>query len=194
MPRRVYAYAHSPEWEPLNQLATLGALAVAASVAVFVGNVFVSLRRGMQATDNPWQGATLEWATSSPPPLYNFARIPVIASRDPLWDENEPAEVVGLPTQVRSLLVTHAVDARPDLVGLLPEPSIWPFWAAIAVTLMFIGTIFTPWALVWGAIPVAITLTGWFWPKRGETEKHREIEVKPGDEQAPELRPIEARP
>ena len=44
---------------------------------------------------------------------------------------------------------------------------------------MFIASIFTPWGIVWGAIPVTIALIGWFWPTKSETAEHSELEVKP---------------
>jgi len=77
------------------------------------------------------------------------------------------------------VLVTHLHDATPDHVSIMPSPSIWPFLAAIATSLLFIGTVFTPWALVWGSIPVAITLIGWFWPTSHDTKEMREIERSP---------------
>jgi cytochrome c oxidase subunit 1 len=55
-------------------------------------------------------------------------------------------------------------EARPELRESSPTPTIWPLWAAIAVGGTFLGSIFTPWAVVWGALPIAITLIGWFWP------------------------------
>ena len=58
--------------------------------------------------------------------------------------------------------ITHG---RADLRETSPEPSIWPFMAAIAATILFVGSMFTPWALVWGSVPLAVTLIGWFWPK-----------------------------
>jgi cytochrome c oxidase subunit 1 len=102
-----------------------------------------------------------------------------------LWEKDFPVAVVrGLPEKVRTALVTHLHDAQPDHVTVLPTPSVWPLLAALATTAMFIGSIFTPWALVWGSIPVAITLIGWFWPREDETRLHCEIEVKPDEEQA----------
>jgi cytochrome c oxidase subunit 1 len=83
------------------------------------------------------------------------------------------------------LLVTRAHDAEPDHVSPDPGPTIWPFWSAVTVTLLFVGSIFTPWALVWGAIPVSIALIGWFWPKRDEVELMRRTEVKPDEAQPP---------
>ncbi|HUQ12615.1 MAG TPA: cytochrome c oxidase subunit I [Steroidobacteraceae bacterium] len=180
MPRRIYTYSEASGWQGLNLLSTLGALTIAASMLVFGVNVLRSWRRGQAAPDNPWRASGLEWATSSPPPSYNFAELPTVASRTPLWDADfPPATVTGLPEKVRSALVTHVHDAEPDHVEILPGPSVWPFLAAIATTLMFIGTVFTPWALPIGSIPIAITLIGWFWPSADEAETLREIEVPP---------------
>jgi cytochrome c oxidase subunit I+III len=191
MPRRVYTYPASAGWEGLNLLSTAGAITVAVSVLVFIVNVWRSRRAGERAANDPWGASGLEWATPSPPPPYNFERIPVVRSRDPLWEPDYPAaEIVGLPDVVRSTLVTRLHDAEPDHVYVLPDPSIWPFLAALATTGMFIWSVFTPWGLTWGAIPLTITLIGWFWPKRDETRRTCEAEVKPqeGDARAEELR------
>jgi cytochrome c oxidase subunit 1 len=76
--------------------------------------------------------------------------------------------VVGLRSDRRDVLVTSVLDAEPDHRSLFPEPSIWPLLTALATTGLFIGSIFTPWAVVIGAVPVFIALTGWFWPKTGD--------------------------
>jgi cytochrome c oxidase subunit 1 len=193
MTRRIYTYTAESGWGPLNLLATVGAVIIATSMIVFAVNVIRSLRAGAVADANPWGGTTLEWATSSPPPHCGFERIPVVESRQPL--RHAPLSyVVGLPTQVRSLLVTRLHDGEPDHAAQDPEPTIWPFIAAVATTGLFISTIFTPWGLVWGAIPVTIALIGWFWPTKRETDKLNEIEVKPQSGQPPELRAAEAQP
>jgi cytochrome c oxidase subunit I+III len=183
MPRRVYTYSAANGWEGLNLLSTIGAFTVAASMLVFAWNILASLRRGEPAANNPWRAAGLEWAAGSPPAPYNFADIPVIASRTPLWETDFPVTIVtGLPESVRTVLVTRLHDAEPDHIGVMPMPSVWPLLAAVATTVLFIGTVFTPWALVWGSVPVAITLVGWFWPREDETRKHRAIERKPAAE------------
>ena len=76
--------------------------------------------------------------------------------------------MTGLKDDKREVLITSVLDAEPDHRTEFPEPSIWPFLAAIAVSGTFIGSIFTPWAVVVGSVPVAITLVAWFWPKAGE--------------------------
>jgi hypothetical protein len=62
------------------------------------------------------------------------------------------------------VLVTTLVDAEPSYIQNSPAASLWPLIAALTVSVMFVGSIFTPWALVWGPIPMAVALTLWFWP------------------------------
>jgi hypothetical protein len=68
------------------------------------------------------------------------------------------------------------LDAEPDHKELMPDPSIWPLLAAVATTGLFVGSIFTPWAVPIGAVPVTIALIGWFWPKREEHQEQIEAE------------------
>jgi cytochrome c oxidase subunit I+III len=180
MPRRVYTYAPNMGWNELNALASLGALTIAISMVLFLVNVIRSYRGGVPAGDNPWGASTLEWATTSPPPVYNFARIPIVGGREPLWEAGGiQGRIDGLAIDPPENLVTHVLDAAPDHRLGYPKPSIWPFIAAIATTVLFIGSIFNPWAIVWGSVPVAIALTAWFWPKKGETEESLARERKP---------------
>ncbi len=90
MPRRVYTYMPGRGWEIYNMVATAGAVVMAISFLVFYWNLFVSLRSGQPAGDDPWDAWTLEWATTSPPAEYNFAVLPVVSSRRPLWDVKHP--------------------------------------------------------------------------------------------------------
>ena len=169
MPRRVYTYPPNIGWDALNLVSTIGAFLMALGVLWFLVNALVAMRRGAIAGSNPWNGATLEWATSSPPQPYNFAHIPIVSSRTPLWDEPHDLPVItGLRVDERETLLTTVIDAVPDLREPSPEPSIWPLVAGLATTGLFVGSIFTPWAVIWGAIPVAIALIAWFWPKPGE--------------------------
>jgi cytochrome c oxidase subunit I+III len=165
MPRRIYTYPADAGWATLNLISSLGALLLAAGGLALVANVMRSYAWGPLAGDNPWHADTLEWATSSPPPVYNFLHPPVVEGRHALWDRTAEAPVViGLRTDRREVLVTDVMDAEPSSRYEFPAPSIWPFLAAVATSAMFIGSIFTAWAVPIGAIPVAITLIGWFWP------------------------------
>jgi cytochrome c oxidase subunit 1 len=86
MPRRIADYANNVGWNEWNMAATIGGFMIAASMLPFLWNVFISLRNGKVAGDDPWEGNTLEWATSSPPPPYNFDHLPEIRSERPVFD------------------------------------------------------------------------------------------------------------
>jgi heme/copper-type cytochrome/quinol oxidase subunit 1 len=125
-----------------------------------------SLLRDREAPPNPWDAASLEWAAPSPPPPYNFPHIPVVDSRTPLWDAGEKMSVVhGLRVEDRELLLTSVIDAVPDVREPSAEPSSWPLIAAAAITVMFVSSIFSPWAVLFGAVPATVALIAWFWPK-----------------------------
>jgi len=172
MPRRVYSYPAGMGLELPNLLSSIGSMVVAVAVLLFVINMVVSLRGGLKAAPNPWGAPSLEWATSCPPPKYNFPHIPVVDSRTPLWDAGEKMSVVhGLRVEERELLLTTVMHAKPDLREPSAEPSIWPFIATLATTVMFVSSIFSPWAVVIGAMPVIIALTAWFWPKSPAPER-----------------------
>ena len=164
MPRRVYTYPAGLGWDELNLISSIGAFIFAAGVLVFVGNMIWAMRRGPEAGADPWGASGLEWATASPPAPHNFAHIPVVNDATPLWSPRR--EVAhGLRVEDREMLLTTVFEARPDLREPSPMPTLWPLIAAAATTVMFISSIFTPWAIVIGGIPVAAALIAWFWPK-----------------------------
>ena len=92
MPRRVYTYEPGRGWDIWNLLATIGVVFQAAGILIFVGNLLSSYFRGKSAGSDPWDAWTLEWSTDSPPPAYNFALIPSVRSRRPLWDLKHPED------------------------------------------------------------------------------------------------------
>ena len=92
MPRRIYTYEPGLGWDIWNLICTIGVFFQIAGTAVFVGNLLWSCFRGKAAGNDPWDAWTLEWSTSSPPVEYNFARIPVVKSRRPLWDIKHPED------------------------------------------------------------------------------------------------------
>jgi cytochrome c oxidase subunit I len=92
MTRRTWTYPDLPGWGIMNLISTIGAFILAFAMLVFVWNIFISLRSGQIAGDNPWDAWTLEWATTSPPPVHNFDRLPPLRSRRPLYDVNHPED------------------------------------------------------------------------------------------------------
>jgi cytochrome c oxidase subunit 1 len=92
MPRRIYTYEPGRGWDIWNFIVTIGVFFQAAGVLVFIGNLLWSYWRGKVAGSDPWDAWTLEWSTTSPPPTYNFAEIPEVRSRRPLWDLKHPED------------------------------------------------------------------------------------------------------
>ncbi len=147
MPRRIYTYDSGLGWGATNFIITIGAYLFAIGVLLFIINVFRSLKRGALAGNNPWDAGTLEWSTTSPPPAYNFASIPVVASRHPLWEDRLPDEGSGtsilehgpvLPDG-RETFGTSPLDAEPAVVMRMPDDSAWPFILALGLTVACYG-------------------------------------------------------
>jgi cytochrome c oxidase subunit I len=92
MPRRIYTYEPGRGWEIWNLIVTIGVFFQAAGVIVFVLNLVISRLFGDEAGSDPWDAWTLEWLISSPPPAYNFAVVPTVKSRRPLWDLKHPED------------------------------------------------------------------------------------------------------
>jgi len=174
MPRRIYTYASGLGWGTPNLVVTIGAFVFAVGILLFLVNVFVSGKHGEPAGANPWDGASLEWSTSSPPPVYNFAVIPIVASRYPLWedrlDEGPERSSVGtglLLDKGRETIGTTSLDAEPDVILKMPGDSYSPVLAALAMTGVFVCLLLHSW---WGlAITSLLTLLisiAWLWPQR----------------------------
>jgi cytochrome c oxidase subunit 1 len=129
MPRRIYTYQAGLGIDFFNLLSTIGVFFIMASVLVFMHNLFRSVRKGEIAPINPWNAPTLEWAIPSPPPEYNFAKLPQVASLDPLWHQGGPKG--------------HPIDVNGDGHGIhMPKPSYWPAVTALGLMIMMSGLIF----------------------------------------------------
>jgi cytochrome c oxidase subunit 1 len=97
MPRRIYTYDAGQGYDGFNWWSTVGALLLGVGTLVFVYNFFKSRSSGPVAGNNPWDAATLEWSIPSPPPEYNFAKLPTVTSRYPLWDVTHPELTAEVP-------------------------------------------------------------------------------------------------
>jgi cytochrome c oxidase subunit I+III len=145
MTRRVYTYPSSLGWGAYNLSETIGAFILTAGLLLIFGNLAYSRFRGAPAGRDPFFGGTLEWATSSPPPPYNFPVIPTVRSAYPNWDtEDRDADLRRLERGELVLDEGHetptstVVDAIPDEVVEMPAESPWPLAVAACTGLLFI--------------------------------------------------------
>jgi cytochrome c oxidase subunit 1/cytochrome c oxidase subunit I+III len=188
MPRRIYTYSAGMGWDWLNLITTAGSFLFAVGVLLFFWNVIRSLKHGTTAGDNPWDAPTLEWATRSPPPPYNFVVIPTVASRHPLWEDRldsgqgERSRIhVGMAlTHGREAMGTTPVDAEPNVILKMPEDTLVPLELALSLTVVASGLALVNWWIVAvGGVCVAASVLAWLWPQArlGETaEPAREDE------------------
>jgi len=150
MPRRIYTYRPDLGWNAGNLASTIGAFGIGLAVLVFMVNAWRSLRAGAPAPADPWDGRTLEWRTSSPPPPHDFDMIPPVYGRDSFWREKYGS---------RRVPIAGATQAGGHASIHLPAPSHWPWMAALGllvaavgglthVTLVVVGVLWTIWALV----------------------------------------------
>jgi hypothetical protein len=172
MPRRVYTYDDGLGWGGLNAMVSIGSVVFALGTGITLANWLWSARRGAPAASDPWGGDSLEWATTSPPPEYNFAAIPVVTSRHPLW-EDEPlayatsgaaAETSGLGREgavARATPITSGVDTRPEDNLRIPAETILPFVLAVGLALLFAGLLVK--AEVVGVAGVGLAIVGAMW-------------------------------
>jgi heme/copper-type cytochrome/quinol oxidase subunit 1 len=171
MPRRVYTYLDNPGWGTLNLIETLGAAIIGVSVLIFLWNVIASLRHGETAGNDPWDAATLEWTTTSPPPEYNFLKIPTVSSLRPLWDQKYPqggkpplVPVTGeLAPQGASLGAPEKVPE--NVIVKMPGRSLNPLLISVGLTVLAYGLLYTVWLALIGLVIVLAGIIAWVWEK-----------------------------
>lgn len=174
MPRRIYTYSDHLGWSTANLVISIGAFVFAIGLLLFLINAFRSFNHGARAGANPWGAASLEWSTSSPPPVYNFAVIPIVASRYPLWedmmDEGPERSSVGtgmLLDQGRETVGSTVLDAEPDVILRMPGDSYLPFLLSVSLTAIFVSLLLhSGWGL---GITVLVTFAAsvwWLWPQK----------------------------
>jgi cytochrome c oxidase subunit 1 len=125
MPRRTWVYDSGQGLDMFNAMSTWGAYLQAVSVMIFIWNMWSSRKKGAVAGNDPWGAPSLEWSIPSPPPDYNFATIPTVTSRYPLWDANPPKPVTGPMKSAKELGIP------------MPNPTIKPLFVALFMVLMF---------------------------------------------------------
>jgi cytochrome c oxidase subunit 1/cytochrome c oxidase subunit I+III len=184
MPRRVWTYSEHMGFGTANLIVSCGAFLFATGILMFLANVRQGLRSGQPAGPNPWDAPTLEWAVSSPPPVYNFAVIPRIASRHPLWearlDEGGERSVLDrgyLLDNGKETLGVTPLDAQPDVILKMPADSLLPVAMAIALLVFFGGLLeHASWLAVIAGVVAFGILVAWFRP-HAQTAEREEVRV-----------------
>jgi hypothetical protein len=148
-------------------------------VLLFFINVAKSYRSGAPGGDNPWDAPSLEWSVSSPPPPYNFAVVPTVASRYPLWEGRLEAGDLrsnldeGLVLdRGKETVATSSLDALPRRIIPMPEDTILPFVLTVGLSALFAALLLK--SIIVGALGALVcfaTLVAWYWPRRNLLER-----------------------
>ncbi|MCC5949238.1 MAG: cbb3-type cytochrome c oxidase subunit I [Nitriliruptoraceae bacterium] len=186
MTRRIWTYEEGLGWERLNLLSTAGSYTMGLGMLLFTINMILAhLPGGQRSGPNPWGGPTLEWATDSPAPNYNFRSTIQVTSPEPLWDhesrtgagtgDDTGGEDPDPPwwqrqldrpeTGLRQTVVTTTLDAEPDHLITLPGHSLWPLWAALSLMIALTGVLVDFWAIALiGTGGLIASCAAWLWP------------------------------
>jgi len=138
MPRRIYTYTSEQGWEFWNAISTAGVLFIGLSLFVFIQNLIHTRRHGEMAGDDPWDGRTLEWSISSPPPHYNFAKIPNVGARDDFWGQKYSEDSEGRAVRI----VQGGSKGKAEEEGHnihMPTPSYYPVLLAAGICMIASG-------------------------------------------------------
>jgi cytochrome c oxidase subunit I+III len=170
MPRRVYTYGAGLGWDGLNLVSTAGAFMIAAGVALFLFDLARKFRMASEDNaGNVWESGTLEWLPSG---NYSNRSIPIVTSREPLWDQPDLARDVedghyylpNAPTGGRETIVTSALEARPQFLLRMPNPGWAPLvaaWFTAGFFLLLTVKLVVP-ALACGAVAIG-AIVHWLW-------------------------------
>jgi cytochrome c oxidase subunit 1 len=170
MPRRTYRYGEGLGFDLWNLVATVGSFVLAIGVLLFLINAWRS-RKGELAGPDPWDGRTLEWATSSPPPVHNFDQIPVVQAEDDFWHRK-----YGVDEQGRSVArddYTPYEPSEPPADMHMPSPSYYPILSAFGMFGVIMGLVYVPWGLVASGLGAVVMLWGLFgWSMEDLVREH----------------------
>ena len=169
MPRRVQTYDVGLGWGFYNLLSSIGALILGIGVLLFIFSLLRDLRSGKEAGDDPWDGRTLEWSISSPPPHYDFGDLPIVKDRDPLWYAKHPELLEKRDDLSQSTddepTYQNAADDEDEFIHI-PGQSWFPFLASVGLFVGGMSAVYHNWVL--GSLSVAfIALCFYAWAFEG---------------------------
>jgi cytochrome c oxidase subunit I+III len=172
MPRRIYTYSEGLGWEWLNLASSIGGFVLSIGFAAFFLDLIVRLLAGRESGHNPWQAGTLEWSLDHPPAGYNFASLPEVASREPVWDQADLDRQIrqgeGYLSQPRNdwqeTLGVQPITGKPDQILILPGPSFLPLITASLLGVFFVGFLLGAyWISALGAVASLVAALRWAW-------------------------------
>jgi cytochrome c oxidase subunit I+III len=179
MPRRVYTYDTGLGWDLPNLVSSIFSFVMAFGIATLLLDLVLHWRHGRKAPFNPWQADTLEWASGTPPRSYNFASLPRISTRHPLWDMPDLAETIATGQHA----LPHAAHGRRETLGVdpvsgrarevihLPGNSWWPLAAGGLLALLCIALLIKLYLVaVVVALAAATVLLRWSWENGAQTD------------------------
>ena len=181
MARRTYTYEEGLGWGLLNLLETIGSFLFGIGLVLVFVNLAWSRKFGQPAPPNPWNGGTLEWATPSPTPTYNFVVSPIVDDRNPVWAAQARAErgedgpgvlpedpelALANPELEHELFTTAGPEGGLEKVMEMPGPSYAPLFVAISLLLLSTAMLVRS-AVFAGAATLLLiaSVVGWYWPK-----------------------------
>jgi heme/copper-type cytochrome/quinol oxidase subunit 1 len=182
MPRRIYTYGSGLGWDGLNLFVSIAAFVFGLGAMMTLVNLVWNgaLKHGAPAGNDPWGADSLEWQTTSPPPDWNFAAIPIVRSRHPNWDQERPYAAEAEGPVVRTPGVAGALaretpfsdgyDADPEATFAVPRPTYLPFALACGLLIIVVGLLISAAAVgLIGLALGAVALGRWAW-RTGDTE------------------------
>ncbi len=181
MPRRVWTYQEGLGWDGLNLVSTAGSYVMGLGMLVFtLALLRAHLPGAPTAPDDPWGADSLEWATASPAPNYNFRSTIRVRSPEPLWDRRstlgdrdgpdpDPPEwqrrIDTAESGLRQAVATTGLDARPDHIVTLPGHSLHPLWVSLSLAVLLVGVLVDAGVLaVVGLVGLVAASAAWLWP------------------------------